>query len=302
MMARHFAPHLLLWLFGFSILVPPILAKEKGLVVSPAYTEVVLEKPGEEKKLEITYTNNTNSPISLEMFAIDFKQQDQTGAIAFLGQQPGSFSYSLSSFLSFESNLLDLEIGEKKIFEIVVKNRDDLSPGGHYAAVVAKLIPPQEQQEETKVLPSVSSLILLRKVGGERFNLSIIDVSWPKNFFIFQYPRSITLFFQNEGNVHLVPYGQVLVKDMVGRHLYEGTINTSSLFVFPEARRYIVNDLQKVKASFPLSLNSVEIKGKDSLNKTNFLRRDYVLYIHPVLALALVLSVGFYITRKFRKK
>ena len=270
----------------------------------PAFTEVVLNQPDEEKTIAIEYKNESTSPVSLELFPLDFKQQDETGVISFLGKDAGSFSYSLSSFLTFPVTTLELQPQEKKVIQIAVKNRPDLSPGGHYAAVIARQRNDQRSQSDTSISPSLSTLILLRKTGGERFNLSLKRVNWPDNFIVFGYPSSIHLFFQNEGNVHVVPYGRTEITDMFGRLIYKGIINTSSSRVFPSSRRYISTDLRYITYSLPISINTISIKGNDSLHKTTFSYNESFIYINPffVIGVSIVVYIAFRIIKKRKKK
>lgn len=294
---------------------PPVKATEgvEGAIeASPVFTEVVLEAPGETEEIELLYKNNSDETITLEIFPIDFRQADLTGAVNFLGVESGSFSYSLSSFLSFESNTISLDPGQERVFKVAVTNRADMSPGGHYAAVIARLRPdfakdssgtqgpgtqgpggqgPIGNQNTSlsevsdlgraSVAPSISSLILLRKVGGERFNLSLSDSAFPDNFVVFNYPLTIISTFRNEGNIHLVPFGRAEVKDIFGRVLYKGIVNASSLRVFPETRRYINIEMSRTAWSFPISVNTFTIKGEDSLKKTKYAYQESFVYINP---------------------
>ena len=293
-----------------SVLAKPVLAKptkkSASLEVKPAYVEMVLKKPLEEKDIELTFINHSQDTLKLEIFPIDFKQQDPTGLLSFLGKEASQwYSYSLSSFLSFETNLLLLNPGEEKIFTIKAINREDLSPGGHYAAVVARIISRPQAKRNTSVLsPAVSSLILLRKTGGEKFNLSLLEVDWPKGMFAFNYHKVMELTFQNRGNVHLVPYGRVEIRDIFNRLLYKGVINVNSTRVFPESRRYIEARLKKINPSFPLSINQLEIKGQDSLKKTQFIYRDSFIYFNQLLLVLLIFVplLIYVMLKKTRKK
>lgn len=267
-------------------------APKGSIQVTPAFVDIELAEGEQEKKLEISYINHSNTAVTLEMSAIDFKQQGERGEIGFLGQSSGSYSYSLSSFLSFESNQIQLGPGEKRVFKVTVANREDLSPGGHYAAVIAKVVP-DGQVDNTSVLPSVSSLILIRKTGGERFNLSMIKANWPPSFISFTYPKVVELLFQNEGNVHVIPYGKVEVRDMFGRLLSKGTINSASLVIFPEVRRYIDAEMIRVGRSFPVSFNTVTIKGQDSIKKVDYINANTYVYINPYF-LGIIVILGIF--------
>lgn len=282
----------------------PSYAAQKGaLELSPAFLDVVLKTPNEEKKITLDFANQSDKPISLEIFPIDFKQKDEFGTLSFLGQEAGSFSYSLSSFLSFESNRLDLDAHEKKKFSLSVKNRQDLSPGGHYAAVIARLVTPVKSKEGHEIIaPSISSLILLRKEGGERFNLSLTNVDWPTRSVEFTYPNALNLMFQNEGNVHVIPYGTAEVRDPFNRVLYKGYVNTSSLRILPESRRRIVVDLVQVQSGLPLSLNTMRIHGEDSLGKTAYNSTTSFIYLNPYFLFILLLGCGYFLQRRLRRK
>lgn len=263
--------------------------KDSSIEVQPAYVEVSLNKPDEVQQIEVLFTNHSDKPITLQIFPIDFKQADDFGAIQMLSS-PGSYSYSLSSFLSLESDTILLDAGQKKQFLVTIKNRDDLSPGGHYAAVVAKVVN-ENKINEPLVSPAVSSLILLRKMGGERFNLSLKDVNWPDSSLIFDYPRQINLTFQNEGNIHVFPYGRIDVTDMFGRLIFKGIINTGSFAVFPESRRHIYVDMEKVEKYLPISINTVRIQGQDSLHKVNYSYSEIFIYVNPLLIVIVIFII-----------
>ncbi len=254
--------------------------QKKGfsIEVSPAFIEISLDKPDQEKEIKITYKNYSNQNINLRIFPIDFKQKNENGDLTLLGQQTEGYSYSLSSFLSFNSTVLEIDPQGTGTLTVKAKNRQDLSPGGHYAAVIATLSTDAESTGAAKIAPSVSSLILLRKVGGERFNLSLKEVDWPGSLIAFNYPTTVHLLFQNEGNIHMVPYGRIEIRDMFNRLLSKGTINVSSSRVLPESRRRISVDMQSTRKSMPLSVNTLVVSGKDSLKKTTFLYKGTYIY------------------------
>lgn len=280
--------------------------QSSGIVANPAFIDVVLEQPKEEKQIEISYSNNSNQTITLEFFALDFRQKDEFGTIGFLGEESKSFSYSLSSFLQFETNALVLEPHEKQILKVLVQNREDLSPGGHYSAIIARQKTEIVQGSDAQVAPALSSLVLLRKEGGERFNLSLKELDWPGRSVVFSHPKKVVLTFQNEGNVHLVPYGRLEIRDFTGRLVYKGVVNTSSLRVFPETRRVITVDVKKVDWSLPMAIETVSVTGRDSLEKTNFLSQQSYLYVHPGMLLllfaAVVVLFSLFRRKKWKKK
>jgi hypothetical protein len=157
---------------------------------------------------------------------------------------------------------------------------------------------------KTTILPAVSSLILLKKTGGEQYNLSIREVDWPHNLVEFFYPKKIHVTFQNEGNVHLVPYGRIEIRDMFNRLISKAIINPSSLYIFPSSRRRISLETEPISISLPLSFNTLTIRGQDSLKKTNFAYQETYLYVNPFAGILLILLpiILRLVSRKIKKK
>jgi hypothetical protein len=249
--------------------------------IEPAYIDVSLKQGEAEKTFELFVANKSDSNLSLDLSSIDFRQTDPYGAVSFLGKEINDYSYALSSFLSFESNNIELGPKERRRILVTVRNRQDLSPGGHYAAVILR----QRSiatDDKTVVSPALSSLVYLVKEGGERYNLSFKAVDFPRIPVVFSHPSTYTILLQNDGNVHLTPYGRSDVKDIFGRVIYKGVINENSIRVFPQSRRYVPVYAKKVAFALPISINKIEINGRDSLDKTKFSYEDYFLYVNPV--------------------
>ncbi len=274
-------------------------ANQGSIELDPAYTEGILDRPEKEETITLTFKNNSKASVNMEIFPIDFKQQNEKGGISFIGKEAGSYSYSLSSFLTFESNHLDIDPGKKAELNVTIKNRLDLSPGGHYAAVVGRIV--NESNDKNVVFPAISSLIFMRKVGGERFNLSIKDVGWPRNLLVFNYPTSFEITFQNEGNTHLIPYGRGEIKDMFGRVLFKGIVNTSSAIVMPETRRIVPIQFKPISSTLPVSFNRLSIKGNDSIKKTTFIYEESFIYFSPTLLILPFILLVLWFLRKRRR-
>jgi hypothetical protein len=286
--------------YFLRVLVPSAHAQQKEyLEVNPAYVDISIGEPDTSKKVTVSYKNTGSVPLTLEIFPIDFKQTADSGQISFLGSQSGTYSYSLSSFLSFDKNILEVAPHSTEKVTVTITNRPDLSPGGHYAAVVAR---DTSQRGDTVISPALSSLFFIRKIGGERYNLSVRNVSWPRYPVTFIMPTRFDITFQNEGNVHVIPYGRIEVRDMLGRLTHKGIVNTDSLFVFPETRRIINAKIQQVSMVFPIMIYSISIKGTDSLKKINYVHTESFIYIQPVSLIVFVLLIMIFLWYRKRRK
>ncbi len=290
-------------LLGISYSPAYAAANDTGLTVRPAYVDISILDSQQSKDLDFVYTNHSQTTVTLQMLPIDFKQTDPLGTVGFVQPGGGSYSYSLASFLSFSTDSITIQPGESQKVAVKVTNRPDLSPGGHYAAIVAKLVSEPSADGKTTVAPSISSLIFLRKAGGERYNLSLKEVSGFSSL-NFSYPDALRLKFQNEGNVHLVPYGTAEIRDMFGRLLYKGVLNNSSAIILPESQRVIYTNLDTITWSWPFSINTLTIRGRDSLNKTVFIYNDSGFFIDPLgigVAVILLAIVVWYQIKKSKK-
>lgn len=268
--------------------------EKSGIEIEPAVIDVDITESEPEKDISFSITNHNDYPITLELTPINFQQKDLTGITQFLGETSETFDYSLASYIHIPFEELQIEPGEKRDVEITIRNRQDLSPGGHYAGIIARQVVDNVPEELTAVRPAVSTLLFLRKTGGERFNLSIQDVNWPESTFEMTYPKKITITFQNEGNVHLTPYGRVEIRDMFNRLISKGIINSASSYVFPSSRRRLEIDMKQLRQPLPVSFNKFTINGQDSLKKTTYLYQETYIYYDPIPAIVLIItSIGF---------
>lgn len=291
----------------FLVLTQVASAQERGIRISPALLDIVLDETEDEKQIQVTIENLTNNTVQLALSAIDFRQANETGGIDFSGVDSQDYSYSLASFISFETSSVTIEKGSSETVTIKVMNRPDLSPGGHYAAIVGHQVMNlvDEADRTATVRPAVSSLVLLRKTGGEVFSISLLETNWPKTI-MFGFPnRQLELLFQNEGNVHLIPYGTVTISDMFGHEITRGTINNSSSIIFPEARRWLDVRLNPISYKLPVSFVTMNIKGRDSIDKTTFVYQQTALLINPLILIVLTGLIGgslYYRKRKNAKE
>lgn len=262
-------------------------AAENSLTLSPAYVDITVKDPQEEKEVSFYITNNTKKPISLDLFSIDFQQKDEFGTIGFLGKDAKDYSYSLSSFLTFKNPNVEIAPGEKEKIDVVIVNRQDLTPGSHYAAVVARQR--IEVGQKPAISPAISALVYVTKQGGERYNLSFKKFSFPQFFISFKNPSTEFLTLQNDGNTYLVPYGTVEISDMFGRKINKGIINESSSRVFPQSIRQIPVYFKHISYALPISVNTIHVNGRDLLNKTKFSYSEVYIYINPWFIAAIIL-------------
>jgi hypothetical protein len=272
-----------------------------SLVIEPAYQEVEIPEDQEDVTTTITIKNPSDNSQQVELFAFDFKQSDHFGSISLLNGITEKYPHTLASFLSFEKSSITINAQSEETINIVVQNRATLSPGGHYAAVIIRSLNEQINQQQ-KILPAISSLLLVRKSGGERINLSLKDFGWKPKSIVTKIPTKINLTFENGGNTHVIPRGQIKILDMFNRVVFQGTINDSSLYLLPGTIRIIPNKINQSIRSVPIMFYSVQAKGNSNIGESNFYSEQSFLYIDIKLLYALTIIFGYFIFKKFKKK
>jgi hypothetical protein len=220
-------------------LVSPALsfAQTAGISVSPSIIRVDLQTDGEEFRL--LYKNTTSDPVQLSFKAQDFTELEEGWKVKFLEEKDAkNYFYSLSSWLEFERQTLELNPNEQRELKVRVK-KNSLSPGGHYATVLAEITSNPNQKGQVTIKGILSSLVFIRaNTGKEVEKAEVTSFNLAPNP-LFSFPIKVVLRLNNIGNTELVPYGQVEIKDMFGNTATKGAINEDSLITLPQTvRRY----------------------------------------------------------------
>lgn len=238
-------------LFIFGINVPFFVSAEgEDFALSPLFHEVSIDT---EEIVSIEISNRTGSDAGFFLSAVDFGTLDESGGVAFLGGT-GDFEhrYGLASWIRLPTERLIIPAGETETVSVVIENRESLSPGGHYGAVVFQLEDPSAEQPAVTpvaIRSSFASLFFVKKSGGETEKLEFRDISSVSTD-SFGIPEKLSLRFQNSGNIHLVPRGIVTVRDFRGRTVRKSILNEESGRILPESYRTFTVPLKKLAPAF----------------------------------------------------
>ncbi len=240
---------------------------KSGITLSPFEQQLSIAPDDLTRSFNLSLTNNTTTLQELSLTARDFGSLNDTGGVLLEGSNAYSQKYGLASWLALGTDTVVLQPGEKKSVPVTIENRSTLQPGGHYGAVVASVTSLDDQSSNRVVInQQLLSLLLVTKVGGEKYNLKLKDISPNGNWF--HLPNTVKLRFQNPGNVHVVPRGTVKLKSPSGKILAEGIINSESAFILPESFRELFVPLNKIAAAPPLpGVYNVEVDYRyDGIN------------------------------------
>jgi hypothetical protein len=278
--------------------------EQKGITVSPSIIHIDLATDPAEYTL--TYTNNTGANINLLLSVQDFSELEGTYQVNFLNQKDATnYKYSLSSWISFENNNLQLNPGEKKSVKIFI-DKDRITKGGHYASILAEIQQP-ENKHAINVKPALSALLFVRASTGKEIEEGKISDFAPLRDGI-EYPDTYILMFENNGNVFTIPYGLIQVYDPLGNLVAKGALNIYSLDSLPESiRRYDTKVTTYQKILLPgiytakIDLHFGKTNQKLSAS-TKFFSQGALDFAKIGIGLVIIVILLFYLKKRLIKR
>jgi hypothetical protein len=163
--------------------------------------------------------------------------------VKLLGNEKGP--YSLRDFIIPEITEFTLKPGEKITIPVSVNLPQDSEPRGYYGAIIvssneksAELGESSETSGTTKIVTRLGSIFLVRINGEANESASLHDfkILGPKKKFYASKPTGFEVAVRNEGNVHLVHYGEVKIKNIFGKEIERLPVN--AYFSLPDSIRY----------------------------------------------------------------
>lgn len=276
----------------------------EGITVIPSIMSVdlALDPP----EYDLTYINNTKADLTLNLSVQDFTELEEGYKISFLeGKDATNYKYSLSSWISFENDSLQLSPGEERSVKVFI-DKDRITLGGHYASILAKAVQ-ENVEQEININPVISSLLFVRASTGREIENGDISTFKPERSLL-TFPENFILRFQNSGNVHVIPYGKVIITDMLGNEVATGILNEGSLNSLPESiRKYDIPIEKKTKFLIPgIYTAKIDVhfgKSNKQLSRTTiFFSEGNINFAKIVIILIVVLIVVLVFRRKRKTK
>jgi len=216
---------------------------QNDFVVEPGKTEIFLN-PGESITKNISVTSRINKTFNFKLTTEDFVgTNDSKQPVMLLGD--ANSPYSLKDFIIPEITEFSLEFGEKITIPVTISIPSNAEPRGYYGALIISNNPDKldgetikETESKTRIISRIGSLFLL-KINGEGIeqgNIESLKVIGPTQMFYSERPKGFEIAFKNTGNVHLVPYGTITIKNIFGQVI--NTLPVDAYFVLPDSTRY----------------------------------------------------------------
>ena len=272
--------------------------------------------PGDIWRSAIKVINNNPNPIEIYLSTVDFKNGKDNGTVEFIKEPDGlngdAKQYLLSKWIVIEPGPIEIPAFGSVEVPFIIDVPEKAGPGGHYAAILAGTKPPEGKISGTniKISSLLASLILLKVNGDVKEIGQIREFSTNKS--VFYEPKvNFTVRFENLGNVHIQPQGEIKIYNFFNKGKKTITLNHNSEFgnVLPGGIRkwnfsyegeHGLLDMGRYRAELVLSYGGA---AKQTVDRKIFF---WIIYPRP-LAIALGVILGLiliiiFIIRHYIKK
>jgi hypothetical protein len=272
-------------------------------------------QPGQVWKSSVKLINNNNTPITVYIRVVDFQGRAENGTVQFLSEaeieQVGR-DFLLSEWIALEKK--EVEIGPQTSEKIpfIIEVPEDAEPGGHYAAILAGTQPPDDRLEGATIqVSSLLASLLLVSVEGETVEAGRIrEFSTPNR--VYTSPQAdFTVRFENTGNVHIQPQGEIRIYDQWNEEQGIITINHRTEFgnVLPGGTRKWEFSWKGERNFFSMGRYRADLVlgyGDEARQTENRSLYFWVIYAKPLLIgggvfLAFILFLIFFIRLYIRR-
>lgn len=227
-----------------------IYAQGNGFQLTPPTVELEAD-PGETVVVDgqnaLSVRNITGDPLVAVAEFNDFLPQDESGTPTIITdpEEVDVGDYSMREYFR-DVEPFRLEPGERVSIPITIDVPENASPGGHYGVIRFTARTP-EGDRAVALSASVGTLFLVNVSGDVQEDLDLIETGTSKDgedgTFFQSGPVSVYTRFQNVGNTHTKPFGNVMIKNMFGQVIEEFEVNPNRANVLPDSVRRFENQL-----------------------------------------------------------
>jgi hypothetical protein len=247
--------------------------------------------PGQDWHSAVRVVNNNAAEMDIYVKVMDFKGGGESGNVQLLKDPElnEGDNFLLSKWILVDPGPYKLAPYSSKDIPFIVNVPENAEPGGHYAAILAGTQPPSDPSGGSvlKVSSLLGSLLFLRVQGDIEERGWIREFSTGKN--IFSEPKvDFNIKFENSGNVHIRPEGEIKITTMFGKEKEPVKINhaTDFNYVLPGDIRKWEFGWEGDKSLFEMGRYKAElilVYGEQTRETSTQTLYFWVIYLKPLL-------------------
>jgi hypothetical protein len=212
-------------------------------VLEPAKQELFLN-PGDSVTQDLYVTDRTPGVTTFKIETDDIKGSNDANTPVIVLNSDEKGPYSGKDFISYDSPQFTLSFGQRATIPVTITIPKTASPGGYYSAVLVSNAPAVIAQAASS---TISNAIIISRLGTLFFirvngqadvtgQLQDFRIGGASKSFYDSGPFTFEVLFNNSGNVHLVPYGVISIKNLLGREVAQ--VPVDAYYSLPQSLRY----------------------------------------------------------------
>ncbi|USN88110.1 MAG: hypothetical protein H6779_01535 [Candidatus Nomurabacteria bacterium] len=213
--------------------------QQGDFVVGPGRAELEI-KPGETVVYPISVANRISDDRIFKLEVEDIAGSDDgRDSVVLLGDEKGP--YTIKDYISFPEDSFTLSLGERARIPVTITIPPDAEPGGYYGGVLVSTIRENNGEEDNDVprspiIARVGTLFFITvpgdiKTSGETKEIALANGKW----WYEKGPIEMNVLYENTGSIHLNPYGELRVKNILGEEV--GFVELDPWFALPKSLR-----------------------------------------------------------------
>ncbi len=257
--------------------------------------------PGDIWQSSIKVVNGNSYPLTVFAEVVNFSPTGETGQGKFIpilsDAETSEEKATLAEWIEIAKGPYVIPPEQTKDVTFFVEIPENAAPGGHYSAILISTQPPETQDDPMAVqaMQSVTSLFFVR-VEGDVHEEGVIREFSISDALLERPEAEFSLRFENKGNVHLQPKGDILITNMWGTVRGSVPVNYQTHFgnVLPESIRnfnfswksdFSIADVGRYKAIVTLAY------GEDGVKNVSAATYFWVIPIKATLMVLTVLGI-----------
>jgi hypothetical protein len=283
---------------AFVAMAPIAYAQTDGaltLTITPPLFQLNLV-PGESWTSGIRVVNSNPYDMTVYADPVLFEPEGDTGRPSFIDvtTEGGAVDTStLAGWITVPRGAHVISREQTYLLPIAITVPEDAAPGGHYAAVLIGNRPPTDGREEgaVSVTSSIAALIFLRVAGDVVEDGRIRDFVTERSLYEEAEAR-LSLRFENQGNVHLQPQGDITIYNMFGKKRGYIPINQAGGYgnVLPNSMRKFTFMWTSDSGMWDIGRYRAEVTLGYGVEVKSFAQATTYFWVLPLMPLAQVLG------------
>lgn len=251
-------------------------AQEKQMLsVTPPLFQIS-SLPGDVWQSSIKVVNGNSYPLTVYAEILNFKPVGEAGQGKFVPAPSSGENATLAEWIELSSGPYTIPPEQTKDITFIADIPKDAAPGGHYAAIIISTKEPEATGElSVRASQGVTSLFFMRVEGDVNEQGSIREFRVVDS--LLDTPEAeFSLRFENKGNVHLQPRGDIVITNMWGTERGTIPVNYQTHYgnVLPESIRdfsftwksdFKITDIGRYKAIATLAYGEDGVKNVSAI-------------------------------------